>query len=141
MLVFFSINCIFSNVFFCYVLSLQNVNLLIDSYGITVLSSFASLQLTNVVYFLQVKDLRQKLAFDRWTSENRQVIPYQYKYDDFTVSLTQHYKEPSSEVVVTQDSIRELNRHNYVHKMHKMLELEEMTRQKLISRLIFPSFD
>ncbi|XP_076439727.1 3'-5' exoribonuclease HELZ2-like isoform X2 [Babylonia areolata] len=81
----------------------------------------------------KVKDLRQKLAFDRWTGENRQVIPYQYTYDDFTLKLNQTYKEPSSEAVVTHDSVRELNQHNYVHKMHRLLELEEITRHKLIS--------
>ena len=62
------------------------------------------------------------------------MIPYQYTYEDFQLDLIQRYKEPSSEVVVTQDSIRELNRHNYVHKMHRMLELEEITQTKLISR-------
>ncbi|XP_076459401.1 3'-5' exoribonuclease HELZ2-like isoform X2 [Babylonia areolata] len=81
----------------------------------------------------KVKDLRQKLAFDRWTKENREVIAYHYSYDDTIVKMLQQYKEPASEVMVTQDSIKELNQHNYVHKMHKMLHLEEMTRHKLIS--------
>ncbi|XP_070186287.1 3'-5' exoribonuclease HELZ2-like isoform X2 [Littorina saxatilis] len=81
----------------------------------------------------KVRDLREKLTFDRWTPESRQVIPYKYKYDEFDLELFNRYKEPGSQAVVTQDSIRELNRHNYVHKMHKMLELEEITRHKLIS--------
>ncbi|KAL8623914.1 hypothetical protein ACOMHN_054255 [Nucella lapillus] len=80
-----------------------------------------------------VKDLRQKLAFDRWTKENREVISYRYIYDEAMLDQLQQYKEPASEVVVTQDSIRELNQHNYVHKMHKMLRLEEITQHKLIS--------
>ena len=62
------------------------------------------------------------------------MIPYHYTYEEFQLDLLQRYKEPNSEVVITQDSIRELNRHNYVHKMHKMLELEEITQTKLISR-------
>ena len=38
-------------------------------------------------------------------------------------------------MVITQQSIGvELNRHNYVHKMHKLLQLEELTRQQIISR-------
>ncbi|KAK7471580.1 hypothetical protein BaRGS_00035778, partial [Batillaria attramentaria] len=82
----------------------------------------------------KVRDLRQMLSFDRWTSENREVIQYQYTYDDLTLNMLQKYKEPaSSETVVTQDSIRELNEHNYIHKMHRMLELEEITRHRLIS--------
>lgn len=81
----------------------------------------------------KVKDLRQKLSFDRWTAENREIIQYQYLYEDFPVELLQRYKEPSSEKVVTQDSIKEMNRHNYIHKMHRMLDLEEITRHKLIS--------
>lgn len=58
-----------------------------------------------------------------------------YSYDELTLSMLQKYKEPaSSETVVTQDSMRELNEHNYVHKMHRMLDLEEITRHRLISR-------
>lgn len=82
----------------------------------------------------KVRDLRQMLSFDRWTTENREVIPYMYTYDDLTVKMLQKYKEPaSSETVVTQDSMRDLNEHNYVHKMHRMLDLEEITRHRLIS--------
>ncbi len=46
------------------------------------------------------------------------------------------YKAPSSaETVINQQSIGvELNRHNYVHKMHKLLLLEELTRHQIVSR-------
>ena len=82
-----------------------------------------------------MRDLRQRLHFDRWTEDTRQVIPYQYSYDDFDVELLAKYKSPGvTGGVVTQDSIRPLNAHNYVHKMHRLLELEEVTRRKLISR-------
>lgn len=77
------------------------------------------------------------LSFDRWTSENREVIPYKFNYDDGVLNMMQKYKEPSSsEAVVTQDTMHELNRHNYVHKMHRLLELEEMTRHRLIARYL-----
>ncbi|XP_046550029.1 LOW QUALITY PROTEIN: helicase with zinc finger domain 2-like [Haliotis rubra] len=84
----------------------------------------------------QVHSLRQKLAFDRWTSLNREIIrPGNMCGDEFNEQLLRKYKEPSSsEHVVTQNSIiAELNRNNYIHKMHKLLELEEMTRHHIIS--------
>ncbi|XP_048248196.1 helicase with zinc finger domain 2-like isoform X1 [Haliotis rufescens] len=84
----------------------------------------------------QVHYLRQKLAFDQWTSLNREIIrPGNNSLDPFSEQLLRKYKEPSStEQVVTQNSIiAELNRNNYIHKMHKLLELEEMTRHRIIS--------
>ncbi|KAK3696467.1 hypothetical protein RRG08_046042, partial [Elysia crispata] len=48
------------------------------------------------------------------------------------------YKEPSASVdVITSHSLSDLNQHNYVHKMHSLLELEEITRQTLIARSFF----
>lgn len=83
----------------------------------------------------QVKELRQDLSFDRWTSLNREIqrAPDD-TLDDFTVQLLNRYKEPSaSQDVVTMDSLTELNIHNYVHKMHNLLELEEITRHRMIA--------
>ncbi|KAL3877847.1 hypothetical protein ACJMK2_035491 [Sinanodonta woodiana] len=84
----------------------------------------------------KVRHLRETLTFDRWTSLNREIVRYDsdatYPYEE---KLLRQYKEPaSSESVVTQQVVlTELNRHNYVPKMHKLLELEEITRHQIIS--------
>ncbi|GFN76046.1 helicase with Zinc finger domain 2, partial [Plakobranchus ocellatus] len=45
------------------------------------------------------------------------------------------YKDPSAHKdVVTSHTLTKLNQHNYVHKMHGLLELEEMTRHAIVSR-------
>ncbi|BFZ02836.1 hypothetical protein BsWGS_05875 [Bradybaena similaris] len=83
----------------------------------------------------RVKELRQDLSIDRWTSLNREIqrAP-DITLDEFTVQLLNRYKEPSaSQDVVTMDSLTELNIHNYVHKMHNLLELEEITRHRMIA--------
>lgn len=84
----------------------------------------------------RVKHLREQLQFDRWTPFNRQIIPFNGNTEKYEKLLQKQYKEPSStESVVTQHTIAtELNCHNYVHKMHKLLEMEELTRNKIISR-------
>ncbi|XP_025107228.1 helicase with zinc finger domain 2-like isoform X5 [Pomacea canaliculata] len=79
----------------------------------------------------KVRDLRKQLAFDRWTTENREVIPYQFTYDEVILDMMRKYREPKN--IVTQDSMRELNSHNYVHKMHRLLDLEEVTRHRIIA--------
>jgi hypothetical protein len=83
----------------------------------------------------KVKHLRQQLKFDRWTSLNREIVRHEIM-EDIEEMLVKKYKEPSSsETVVTQTTVtKELNRHNYKAKMHKLLELEEMTRHQTISR-------
>ncbi|KAK7002884.1 helicase with zinc finger domain 2-like isoform X1 [Biomphalaria glabrata] len=83
----------------------------------------------------KVRELRENLSFDRWTSQNKIIVRQSDpSLDDFTEKLLLKYKEPvSSEDVVTLDSITELNQHNYIHKMHKLLELEEITRHHIIS--------
>lgn len=90
---------------------------------------------SNVILFTQVRDLRKQLAFDRWTTENREVIPYQFTYDEVILDMMRKYREPKN--IVTQDSMRELNSHNYVHKMHRLLDLEEVTRHRIIARWDF----
>ncbi|XP_013417543.1 helicase with zinc finger domain 2 isoform X2 [Lingula anatina] len=84
----------------------------------------------------KVKELREKLTFDRWTLTNREIVKIDYNLtDELTATAMRQYKEPSSaDAVITQDSvIVELNRHNYEHKMHKLLEVEELTRSNMIS--------
>lgn len=85
----------------------------------------------------KIQNLREKLKFDRWTNENREVIkdPSLY-HDPLDSRLAKLYKPAnSSESVITQQSILvELNQHNYVHKMHNMLEMEELSRRQIIAR-------
>ncbi|KAK3091336.1 hypothetical protein FSP39_019040 [Pinctada imbricata] len=84
----------------------------------------------------KVKSLREKLQFDRWTSENRRIERFSDQMDEIERRLMNRYKSPgSSESVITQQGIvQELNRNNYIHKMRKLLELEEITRHQIISR-------
>ena len=84
----------------------------------------------------KVKTLREKLKFDRWTTENRQVIRYESDWvDEEEKKLISRYKAPlSSDSVITQSLLVELNRNNYKHKMKKLLDLEEITRHQIISR-------
>jgi len=83
----------------------------------------------------KVRSLRQKLDFDRWTSLNRQIVKHEQVQEEEKRLLTK-YKEPSSStaVVTATTIVRELNQHNYRGKMHKLLELEEMTRHQIIAR-------
>ena len=82
-----------------------------------------------------MKELRENLTADRWSSQNRHIVRVDRSNDSLTEELLLRYKEPTeSESVVTVDSMTELNKHNYVHKMHKLLELEEITRHAMISR-------
>ena len=49
--------------------------------------------------------------------------------------MKQHKPPASADVVITQHSVGTgLNRHNYVHKMHKLLEIEEIKRAQIIAR-------
>lgn len=83
----------------------------------------------------KVRNLRQQLNFDRWTSLNREIVRHEIT-EETEDMLVRKYKEPSStEIVITQTTVtKELNRHNYKAKMHKLLDLEEITRHQIISR-------
>jgi hypothetical protein len=76
----------------------------------------------------------------RWTSDNRQVVwmdsTKQAIEGDLNIELLQRYKAPgSADAVVTQETVgATLNRHNYVHKMHKLIQIEELTRAQIIAR-------
>lgn len=76
------------------------------------------------------------VVISRWTSDNREIVRYdRVDPDSFSAMVMRQYKEPSSaDAVITQDSVvKELNRHNYAHKMHKMLQVEELTRHNIIA--------
>ncbi|XP_012934940.1 helicase with zinc finger domain 2 isoform X2 [Aplysia californica] len=83
----------------------------------------------------KVKELRENLSADRWTSQNREIVRAPKREEDkLTLELLLKYKEPAhSEAVVTLNSMTDLNQHNYIHKMHKLLELEEITRHGMIA--------
>ena len=50
--------------------------------------------------------------------------------------LLMRYRAPcSADVVITQETVgSKLNGHNYVHKMHAFLLMEELTQAQIISR-------
>lgn len=86
----------------------------------------------------KVERLREKLKFDRWTGENREIVKAQkdVEEDEIHAAILRQYKSPTSvEAVITQQALGvDINRHNYVHKLHKLLYIEEFTRNKIISR-------
>ena len=85
----------------------------------------------------KVRSLREKLQFDRWTTENREIVRYKGgMVNELERRLTSKYKAPaSSDSVISQHSVTtELNWNNYHHKMHQLLEMEEMKRHQIISR-------
>ena len=69
----------------------------------------------------------------RWTETNCEVVRSGRANADAN-ELLRLYKAPTSaDAVVTRETLGvELNRHNYRHKMHKLLNLEELTRTKII---------
>jgi len=76
---------------------------------------------------------------NRWTSDNCEIIWFDDRAkdtSDLNNYVLQSYKAPSSaDSVVTQQTVGvELNRHNYVHKMHKLLQIEELTQAHIMSR-------
>lgn len=89
----------------------------------------------------KLRNLREQLRFDRWSSQNRQIIPHE-TMDETEEKLVAKYKEPTSaDTVVTGTTVStELNQYNYKPKMHTMLELEEITRHQIISRLVTWNF-
>ncbi len=79
----------------------------------------------------------------RWTGDNREIIARAFEApfspsEEFNNYLMHKYKAPTSaDAVVNQQSVgTDLNRHNYIHKMHKMLQLEELTRHHIIARSV-----
>lgn len=79
------------------------------------------------------------LYLNRWTSDNREIVWFDDRTkdtSDLNNEILQCYKAPSSaDSVVTQQTVGvELNRHNYVHKMHKLLQIEELTQALIMSR-------
>jgi len=89
----------------------------------------------------RVLSLQQELQLARWTSDNCNIVPFDEVAvpatgDDLDAKLLQRYKLPSdiNEIINTETINNELNIHNYTHRMHSLLLLEEYTRMKIISR-------
>lgn len=74
-----------------------------------------------------------------WTTDNSTIRLYGSQNNADDQKLLTKYKAPNDVAeVVTQDSVgTAINQHNYVHKMHSLLRLEEFTRARLIARFIF----
>ncbi|XP_074646768.1 3'-5' exoribonuclease HELZ2-like isoform X2 [Tubulanus polymorphus] len=84
----------------------------------------------------KVKKVRDKLKFERWTSENCEIIRCgQWFQSVVNQTELRRYKPATAvEAVINQGVFTEtLNQHNYVHKLHQILQLEEFTRHALIS--------
>ena len=81
------------------------------------------------------------MVMHRWTGDNRHVVRFDARQtmrstNEFSQQLVRHYKAPSSaDTVINQQSlVVELNQHNYLHKMHKLLYMEELAQQNIIAR-------
>jgi len=76
----------------------------------------------------------------RWTADNRQIVPFTDREPHATAisnaALLDKYPAPSQSVddILDVSTIRtELNRHNYVSQMKRLLELEELTQARIIA--------
>ena len=79
----------------------------------------------------------------RWTTVNRNIVPFTDDESRGTTSyiaaLLDKYPAPSQSVddVLTVGTISvELNRHNYVSQMRRLLQLEEMTQTRIIAKYV-----
>ena len=107
----------------------------------------------------RVVGLQQELQLQRrWTNDNCTIVAFDETKtaavfaaaaaaddddgDDLDARLLERYRQPSdvNEIINTGLINNELNRHNYTHRMHGLLTLEECTQAKIISRLACYSF-
>lgn len=75
--------------------------------------------------------------FRRWTSDNREIVWVDDSVkSELNKQLLKQYRLPAStDLVINQQSLGVgLNNHNYAHKMHTLLYMEELTRHQIISR-------
>lgn len=74
---------------------------------------------------------------DRWTKQNRRIVRFtrtDRSGDEFNGRLLIKYKEPSiDEITMQQIDQSKTNRHNYTHRMHSLIGLEEMAQAKAIA--------
>jgi len=84
----------------------------------------------------------------RWTAENRQIVPFtddesRSRTSSHNTALLDKYPAPSQsldEVLDVGTISVELNRHNYMHQMRRLLQLEELTQSRIIARSLSSFF-
>lgn len=85
-----------------------------------------------------VLSIQQELHLARWTSDNCNIVPFEQATAavDLDAKLLERYELPSDiNAIINTDTVNtELNKHNYTHRMHSLLRIEEYTRMKIISR-------
>ena len=89
----------------------------------------------------RVRAVCEKLKFDRWTRANRTVVPYDFQqlidpsFQTFQRKLDLKYGTDKSvdELIISEMFSNELNRDNYRHHMHNLINLEELTEQRYVS--------
>jgi len=82
----------------------------------------------------------------RWTAANRHYVPFTDQdiqesraTTSYNAALLDKYPAPSQSIddVLTVGTISvELNRHNYVSQMRRLLQLEEMTQSRIIAKSV-----
>ena len=86
-----------------------------------------------------------QVLFDvsRWTSANRHIIPFtddeSHATSCYNAALLDKYPAPSQSLddVLTVGTVSvDLNRHNYVSQMRRLLQLEEMTQTRIIAKSV-----
>jgi len=88
----------------------------------------------------RVLSLQQDLQLTRWASDNCSVVRFSetaaVPAAELDVNLVERYSLPSdiNELINTETVSSQLNRHNYTHRMHSLIRLEEYTRMKIVSR-------
>ncbi|KAK2142420.1 hypothetical protein LSH36_958g00101 [Paralvinella palmiformis] len=84
-----------------------------------------------------IKKNRKSLDFYRWTEANSTIIgfPRMISVESGEEGLLKKYQPPRSiDAIITYDMLSSpLSRENYVHKMHKLIELEDLKRSQIIS--------
>jgi len=76
----------------------------------------------------------------RWTNKNRKIVPseIQTTYSDLNKKILADYElQDDVQDIFTQDTIgarKSLNENNFVHFMHALLRMEELTRARIIAR-------
>ena len=86
----------------------------------------------------RVLSLQQQLQLARWTDDNCNIVAFEPPTvsADLNAELLERYKLPSdiNAIINTETITNELNKHNYAHRMHSLLLLEEYTRMNIISQ-------
>lgn len=87
----------------------------------------------------RMQEVQQKLGFEVWTPQNRDIVffsdePTDHFQPGSNMTLQKKYPIPSSRDIDQQTLEGSLNAHNYIHKMHKLLQLEELKQTQILMR-------